>query len=328
MRIAVLLGGTSAERDVSLVTGEAVGRALEDVGHEVSLVDPAVGPEPLDRAARATIGTAPPEIGVETGAAVRAVSGRAVREADVVFIALHGGTGEDGTIQGLLELAGKRYTGSGVRASALAMDKHVSKLIFRDAGVPTPDWRAVRDGSELDAAAKGLGCAYPMVVKPNDQGSTVGLSVVKDADELRPAFELARRYSEIALIERFVEGREMTVAVLDGRPLPVVEIAPESGFYDYASKYQKGATVYTCPAQAAPALEAALGKAALDAFDSLGCRAYGRVDFRVTPGGEPFCLEANTVPGMTETSLVPMAARAAGMDFGQLVDAIANLALK
>ncbi len=348
MKIVVLLGGTSAERDVSLVSGRAIGAALETRGHDVLLVDPAVGPAAIEPSVEATIGRRPPEMRAESGAALRAVSGDAVRRADVVFVALHGGTGEDGTVQGLLELAGKRYTGSGVRASAIAMDKRVSKLLFHAAGVPTPDWLVVsttagpkRDGSrgvapslprdvtrgEAARMVADLG-GYPVVVKPNDQGSTVGLSIVRDEDGLASAVELAASFSPHVLVERFIEGREMTVAVLGDEALPVVEIAPKSGFYDYESKYTPGATVYTCPADIGTGVATDLKEAAFRAFHALGCRGFARVDFRLSPDGEPSCLEVNTVPGMTETSLVPMAARAAGIEFDELVDRIVSLALK
>ncbi|MBD3366998.1 MAG: D-alanine--D-alanine ligase, partial [Candidatus Eisenbacteria bacterium] len=246
MRIAVLMGGTSTERDVSLVTAHAVGAALTGRGHRVLLVDTAKGGEAVEPSGDGpSVSTTPPESLREEGAALLAVAGSAVREADVVFVALHGGTGEDGTIQGLLELAGKRYTGSGVRASALAMDKHVSKLLFRDAGVATPDWRVVSsqdgpfkpDEPGADRARRALadlgGC--PVVVKPNDQGSTVGLTIVRDPDDYLSAVALAGSFSDRVLVEPYVEGREMTVAVLGDEALPVVEIAPESGFYDYES---------------------------------------------------------------------------------------------
>jgi len=344
MKIAVLLGGTSSERDVSLVTGEAVGAALTSRGHDVLLVDPAAGGQGRSPSgATAAVGSAPPAVADETGAALQAVAGDAVRGADVVFVALHGGTGEDGTVQGLLESAGKAYTGSGVRASALAMDKRVSKILLRESDVRTPPWRVVaRDDakfggtpaleadipeSESARAAEELG-GCPVVVKPNDQGSTVGLTIVGAVRDMRAAVRLAHEYSSHALVEPYVEGREMTVAVLDGEALPIVEIAPRSGFYDYESKYTVGRTVYTCPARVGETVEAAMKTAALRAFHALGCRGYARVDFRLTPAGEPVCLEANTVPGMTETSLVPMAARAAGLDFGDLVEKIVSLALK
>jgi D-alanine-D-alanine ligase len=349
VRIAVLLGGTSAERDISLVTGRAVGLALADRGHDVLLVDPGVGDRPVgprEAEAAARIGSTPPSILNESGSALAAVAGEAVQRADVVFVALHGGTGEDGTIQGLLELANKPYTGSGVLASALAMDKRVSKLLFREAGVATPAWRVV--SSEPDTAPERRGGApslptdvppsravelvdglggCPVVVKPNDQGSTVGLTVVHDPNDLPAAVELAASFSPHVLVEEYIPGREVTVAVLGGEPLPVVEIAPKGGLYDYESKYTKGMSSYTCPAEIPDTLVIKLQESALTAFATLGCRGYARVDYRVSPQEQIFCLEVNTVPGMTEVSLVPMAAAAAGIGFGDLVERIVRSAL-
>ncbi len=370
MKIVVLYGGTSTERDVSLVTGRAVAGALTELGHDVLLVDPAVGDSPTgarEAIAAAAIGGKPPEPTGETGNALRAVAGAAVSGADVVFVALHGGTGEDGTVQGLLELAGKRYTGSGVLSCAIAMDKRASKLMFREAGVPTPDWRVVAGGSPGSPAGAGrsepaggfsarscivpgapsfpvdlprdlspeqaasiaaeLG-GYPLIVKPNDQGSTVGLTVVQSEADLPEAIALAARYSRHVLVETFIPGRELTVAVLDGEPLPVVEIEPHSGLYDYESKYTSGRSDYTCPAKLPDDVAADLSELAVRAYAALGCAGYARVDFRLDDGHEPSCLEVNTVPGMTATSLVPMAAAAAGMTFPELTDRIIALALR
>jgi D-alanine-D-alanine ligase len=349
MKIAVLYGGTSAERDVSLVTGRAVGEALSERGHEVLLVDPARGDAPVGAAeaqAAAGIGSEPPPILHESGSAVTAVGGEAVTRADVVFVALHGGAGEDGTIQGLLDLSGKTYTGSGVLASALAMDKRASKVIFSDVGVSTPDWRVVtfeyglapeaRGGSprfptdfrpeEASKAVRELG-GLPVVVKPNDQGSTVGLTIVEGEDRLEPAVALAGEYSRHVLLEAFVPGRELTVAVLGGEALPVVEIIPRKGIYDYESKYTKGMTEYVCPADLPPGVGDELSASALRAFAALGCSGFARVDYRLTSGGDVRCLEVNTVPGMTEVSLVPMAAAAAGIGFGDLCERIVAIAL-
>jgi D-alanine-D-alanine ligase len=364
LKIAVLCGGVSSEREVSLVTGRAVGLALCDAGFDVLLVDTALGDRPVgprEAHAAASLSAAPAQVSERPGAALEAVSGDAVSHADVVFLALHGGAGENGTIQGLLELAGKRYTGSGVLASALAMDKRMSKIAFREAGVPTPDWRVVDGGSgnPVDgggspddvgrsdcrgrsdspvfpgdlrpeyaaAAARELG-GYPVVVKPNDQGSTVGLSIVRAESDLAGAVALAGRYSRNVLIESYVPGRELTVTVLGERALPVVEIAPKSGFYDYESKYTKGMTEYTCPADIPEALAGELRDSALRAFRALGLRGYARADYRLAPSRQYHCLEVNTLPGMTELSLVPMAARAAGIEFPELCREIVEMALK
>lgn len=345
----MLYGGTSAERDVSLVSGRSVGLALEEREHDVLLVDTAGIAETLrpSDADPSGIGTRPPETREETGAALEAVQDPAVRAADVVFVMLHGGTGEDGTIQGLLELTGKRYTGSGVLACALAMDKRASKVIFERVGVRTPEWSVVTTDGEYPPEARGgspgfpsdvgperageaaeqLG-GFPLVVKPNDQGSTVGLTLVKERPDLDRAVKLAARYSTRVLLETYVPGRELTVAVLGGEALPVVEIAPASGMYDYESKYGSGMSEYTCPALIPEETSASLRRTALTAFSALGCRGYARIDFRLTPDGEAHCLEVNTVPGMTELSLVPMAAAAVGISFGELVELIARMAVE
>ncbi len=365
MKIAVLYGGTSAERDISLVTGRAVGLALAGKGHDVLLVDPARGDTPVgpkQAAAAAKIGAAPPDVALRRGgagvggSALDAIRGRAVTDADVVFVALHGGTGEDGTIQGLLELAGKRYTGSGVLASALAMDKRAAKVLFREVGVPTPRWSIVRSDEAVGGlkaprfpddipiarispprtseAAPGGDTAggadefdgYPLIVKPNDQGSTVGLTLVSEETQLAAAIRLAAEYSQNVLVEDYIPGREMTVAILADAALPVVEIVPDGGLYDYQHKYTEGQSSYTCPAGIPDSLASELERLALLAYGVLGCAGYARVDFRVTDELEPFCLEVNTVPGMTAVSLVPMAALAAGIDFPDLVEKIAELA--
>jgi D-alanine-D-alanine ligase len=350
VKIAVLYGGTSAERDVSLASGRAVGLALAERGHDVLLVDPAEGDSPIgarEPVAAAAIDPDPPAARHETGSALIAVQGEAVQFADVVFVMLHGGTGEDGTIQGLLELAGKRYTGSGVLSSALAMDKRASKVVLKEAHVPTPPWRVVTFELELSPELRGgsptlpsdavVGASadavsdlggYPVVVKPNDQGSTVGLTVVESEDQLVPAVKLAGEYSRHVLIETYIPGRELTVTVVGGEALPVVEISPKGGIYDYHSKYTKGMSAYTCPAGIPDLLCDQLKASALTAFAALGCSGYARIDYRLTPAGTPFCLEANTVPGMTELSLVPMAAAAVGVGFGELAERIAEMALK
>lgn len=317
MKVAVLYGGASAERDVSLVTGRAVADALGERKHDVRLVETQVDGYWCE----------------------------AVADADVVFIALHGGAGENGIVQGVLELQGKAYTGSGVLASALAMDKRISKLAFREAGVPTPEWRVVEMGQGPETRERGgspsfpddlspeeargavdeLG-GYPVIVKPNDQGSTVGLTLVRDEGGLATAIDLAGRYSSHVMLETYVPGRELTVAVLDGEALPLVEVEPKSGLYDYESKYTKGMTVYTCPAEMEESAAAEMSEAGLRAFECLGCSGYGRADFRLDPEGGFYCLEVNTVPGMTEVSLVPMAAKAAGIDFPELCERILQTA--
>ena len=254
------------------------------------------------------------------------------RDIELVFVALHGGDGENGTLQALLDLARVPYTGSGVLASALAMDKAISKRIFVHDGVPTPEWverwapedpvqpwNPDLEPEEIEA----LG-GFPLVVKPDDQGSTVGITIVQARAELKGAFHTARRYGRLVLVERFIPGREVTVSVLDDRPLPVVEIIPEGGFYDYEHKYTSGASRYECPANLPRETTERLQDLGVRACRALRTRGVARVDFRLDEEGAPFCLEVNTVPGMTGTSLVPKAAAAAGMTYEDLVRAIVD----
>ncbi len=368
MRVLVLMGGDSTERDISLKTGEGIVRALGRLGHEVRAIDTATGrvlagPEAARAAdaARAEIArgsvaagtavasappasappaTSPPALSVSRS--LEAVRG-ATENADVVFIALHGGAGEDGTIQALLDLAGVRYTGSGVLASAVAMNKEMSKRLFLAAGIPTP--RGVCVGAAVTAASIAAlpsavpaaipaavrdfaaSAGWPIVVKPNDQGSTVGVTIARDERALADGFTLAARYSRDVLVEEYIPGRELTVAVVGGEALPVVEVIPESGFYDYEAKYTKGRTQYEVPADLPEPLGARVRELGAAAYRALGCAGVARVDFRLHRDGTPYCLEVNTVPGMTELSLVPMAARAIGVDYDALVARLLALAL-
>ncbi|HSG05994.1 MAG TPA: D-alanine--D-alanine ligase, partial [Nitrospiria bacterium] len=237
------------------------------------------------------------------------------------FNALHGRGGEDGTIQGLLECLEIPYTGSGVRASAIGMDKALTKKLLEAEGIPTPrSCLAGKQPGEKDAPpALPKEMAIPVVVKPNSEGSTLGISIVKKEDDLLPAIESARRYDDEVLIEEYVEGREMTVGILDGEALPVIEVVPKENFYDYDAKYTKGKTEYRVPAPLSPESSGELQELAVRTHQLLGCRGATRVDFRLDNGGRPFVLEINTVPGMTETSLLPKAAEAKGISYDDLV---------
>ena len=355
MRITVFLGGTSSERDVSLASGLRIIDALRGRGHQVTAVDPASGP--VDAAAEAAlrrrrVDVAPPSLdelarlGKGGGFSAGLAELPAVREAELVFLALHGGYGEDGTVQALLDLAGVRYTGSGHLASALAMDKDLTKTVLRAAGVATADWAMVlgREGggrlavggipalSDLqpptpDLAAVGRALGFPLIVKPSKQGSTVGLSLVKEPGALAHAVVEAQRYDDEVMIERFVPGRELTVGVLGGEALPVGEIFPEHEIYDYECKYTAGMAREEFPAALTPAETRRVQEQAVQAFHALKLRGCARIDFRLTPGGEFFCLEANTLPGMTELSLIPQGAAVAGMEFGALCERIVGLAM-
>ncbi len=330
MRITVLTGGTSAERDVALASAVQVVAALRACGHEVAVVDTARGYiPPADEAAllSGSVGPEPPGVeqlkALERGLLISGLGNiPVVRSADVLFLALHGGRGEDGTIQALLEMIGVPYTGSGRLGSAMAMDKDISKRLFRLAGVATPDWlmAPVTDRAALDR----LG--WPLVVKPSKQGSTVGLTVVKHPAELEAAVELAQRYDDEVMLERFVPGRELTVGILDGKALPVGEIIPRHEIFDYECKYTPGMSEEIFPAHLPPRIAAECSRLALLAHHALKLGGYSRVDFRLTPAGEIFCLEVNTLPGLTATSLLPQAARAAGIEFPELCDRICRIA--
>jgi D-alanine-D-alanine ligase len=309
MTVMVLMGGMSSEREVSLNTGRAVASALETVGHNVLTYD-------LDPAGGNDV--------------YRLVTSHELKSTDVVFIALHGGEGEDGRIQALLELLGIPYTGSGVRASSVSMDKSISKIIFERNGVRTPEWvhlqQATADPAFAEAAVTRLG-GWPVVVKPIDQGSTIGISIVSATSGLAGAIQLAQRYSPGVILERYIEGRELSVPILGEEVLPIVEITPKEGFYDYKRKYTKGMTDYECPAPIDDGTGARIGSDALTAYKVLGCEGFGRVDLRLGKDGTPYFLEVNTIPGMTETSLVPMGAKARGISFPDLCDRITRLAL-
>lgn len=344
MKIVVALGGNTPEREVSLRTGAGIGRALIELGHEVTLLDTGTGKILPDPAAALALGSGKPapeasSASAATGSLIATATGaggletyvRSIpRSADLVFIALHGGDGEDGTLQALLDLARIPYTGSGMRASAVSMDKSLSKRIFRDLGIPTPEWielEAPEDPAttwrpSISAADLARLGGYPLIVKPNDQGSSVGISVVDAPAALLPAIEMARRYSRVIVVESFIEGREMTVSVLDDRVMPVVEIIPQGGWYDYERKYTSGASRYDVPAKIPAATAERIQALGLASFRALRCAGLARVDFRLAPDGTPYCLEVNTVPGMTETSLVPKAAAAAGLSYRDLVRAI------
>jgi D-alanine-D-alanine ligase len=247
----------------------------------------------------------------------------------LVFIALHGGEGEDGRVQAVLELAGKPYTGSGVRSSAVCMDKMISKVIFEHHGIVTPPWAYLRRedaGQGRDSAALApLG--LPLVVKAADQGSTIGISIVERAGDLGQAIELALKYSDGIVFEKYIEGRELSTSIVGDEVFPTVEIKPKQGFYDYERKYTKGMTEYECPARLDPAIARRLEADALRAYKVCGCEGFARVDSRLDAKGTAYFLEINTIPGMTETSLVPMAAKARGLSFDALVDRIASQAL-
>ena len=295
------MGGRSSEREISLRTGQAVHRALLRRGYRAVAID-------------------------VNGSLLRQLE---TRKVDMAFLALHGPGGEDGTVQGLLETIGMPYTGSGVRASATAMHKVTAKTLLACHGIPVPDGMVVRKG---EAAGKPARLKWPVIVKPAAEGSTIGISIVRKASEWRAALRCAHAHDREAIVEAYIPGHEVTVSVLRGmkgaRALPTIEIMAPDGFYDYTAKYTKGRSRYLCPAPLPAGVNRKVTDLALRAYDVLGCDGAARVDFRVTPRGKPYVLEVNTIPGMTETSLLPMAAAKAGIDYDTLTEEILKSALR
>lgn len=326
MKIAVLFGGDSMERDVSVASAAQVVPALRSRGHEVQVVDAARGrltPDEERRVLAGHIDRRPPSRSVAGGLPVVA-AGPELREADLVFLAMHGGSGENGTIQALLDLIGTPYTGSGVLGSAVGMDKEISKRLFRAAGVPTPEWLT----APVDAKTVAAELGFPVIVKPNAEGSTVGLTLVREAGELAPAIAAAAEFDRTVLIERYVEGRELTVGVLEDRALAVGEIISATGpIFDYQAKYQAGAAQEIFPADLTPEQTERARELALRAHRALKLECYSRADFRMDAAGELWCLEVNTLPGLTSGSLLPRSAAAVGIEFAELCDRICTAAL-
>ena len=298
MKIGVLLGGNSAERVVSLAYGKALSAACKELGHDVLDLDPEFDMKLL----------VPDLLTV-----------------DLVFNGLHGGDGENGVIPGFLQSLGVKYTGSKTEASAICMDKRISKALVHRKDLLTPNWVSLANNDLLPSVGDMV---FPVVIKPNDQGSTIGLTVVKDESELDNAIELARQFANVVLIEEFIVGKEITVTVIGDKAYPIVEIVPSHGLYDYECKYNKGMTEYFCPANIDKDLAKAIQESALKIHKLLGCRHYSRVDFRLDKNGKAWFLELNTLPGMTETSLVPKSAKASGLSFPELIQTIINEALE
>jgi D-alanine-D-alanine ligase len=335
LKIALLCGGVSPEREISLASGKNVAHALRSRGYTVVVVDPAYGADQPDEAEIFSFSIKNEPVrkngndGISERNYIDAVQSALPDDTSVVFITLHGTWGEDGKVQSLLDMRGLPYTGSGVLASAMAMDKIVTKRLLMSAGILTPVWIGINAGDERSGLRNAVDAAfgYPAVVKPSDQGSTVGLTIIANEDQLETAVSAAFAYSDRVLIEAYIAGRELTVAILGDSPLPVIEIRPKQGFYDYANKYTPGNTDYLVPAPVDDAVRNKVSEAALSAFTTLGCSGYGRVDFRMNEAGESYCLEVNTAPGMTGTSLVPKAANAVGIEYEDLCERIVKYAL-
>jgi D-alanine-D-alanine ligase len=330
LRIAVLMGGTSGERQVSLASGAQVVRALASKGHQVSAIDTARGvlpPSELEKIVESGVAPAPPaslpEDFLTTGDTTALTRSPEVEGTDLIFPVLHGGTGEDGTLQALLDLTGIPYAGSGKLGCTLSMDKEITKRLLRDAGIPTPDWLAGR--VTLDQVERELG--LPVIVKPPSGGSTLGLTLAHDRKELEEAVPEALRYETRILFERYVKGRELTVGILGGKPLPVGEIIPAHEIFDYECKYQPGLAQEIFPADLPPATAERIQELALRVHETLFLRDFSRVDFILDGEGNPWCLEANALPGMTAQSLLPRAAAAAGITFPELCERVVEIAL-
>lgn len=293
------MGGSSSEREISLRSGKAVAQGLRAKGYRVEEVD-----------VNADLPQELKERGIE-----------------VAFLALHGKFGEDGSVQGLLEMMRIPYTGSGVLASALAMDKILTKRILHDRGFLTPAYTYFEaHQSTAKEFARHMTLTYPVIVKPSREGSTIGIGIVKEGAELEKALIAAAEYDSRVLVEEFVEGKEVTAGVLNGEALPLIEVAPKSGFYDFHSKYTKGATEYILPARISPDLTEEIQRLTVEIYQELGCEGVARADYIVDAHDRPFFLEINTIPGMTETSLIPKAAAHAGIIFEDLVEKILDSA--
>ena len=340
MKIVVLAGGNSTERDVSFSSGSMIYKALKSRGHKAVLIDVYLGYEgeledvferDTDWAAEVgTIGEESPD--PESLRVLRKDGGKKFfgpnvlelcEQADCVFLALHGANGEDGKIQACLELLGIPYTGTDFVSSAMAMDKGISKDIFKAYGIPTPMGIRLKKG---DRETERL--PFPCVVKASCEGSSVSVSIARNEQEYLAAKEEAFRYGDEAIIEQYIKGREFSVGVIDGRALPVIEMIPKMEFYDYKAKYQAGSAVEVCPAEISREKTREIQDIAEHVFQALRLKSYARIDFMMSESGEVFCLEANTLPGMTATSLLPQEAAAEGMDFAELCQRILDYAIR
>lgn len=347
MDIVVLAGGLSTERDVSFVTGNMVSKALRKNGHRVILLDVFMGYSDkeedvtgiFDRAEEVSITvTEIPTTAPDLEAVKKSRKDRSdcffgpnviklCQMADIVFMALHGENGENGKVQAAFDLFGIKYTGTDYLSSALAMNKELAKVMFRVHGIPTPNGISMkRDARIEDFSATGL--TLPCVVKPCCGGSSIGVSIIRTESEYKEALEEAFRYEEEVVIEDYIEGREFSVGVLEGKALPVIEIAPVEGFYDYKNKYKAGSAVETCPADLPEELAQQMQHYAEEVVKALGLCTYSRMDFLLNKKNEMFCLEANTLPGMTPTSLLPQEAQAVGMNYEELCESLIKISFK
>ena len=340
MNIIVLAGGNSTEREVSIASGQGVCKALRERNHKAVLLDPYFG------ASKKEENLFPAEYDVDKAAdTMREMSSKLeetmktrkgffgpnvleiCKEADIVFLALHGANGEDGKVQSVLDLMGIKYTGSGPLSSGMAMDKGITKMVFEAKGVPTPKGITLEKG-KCSSQLADYGMEFPVIVKPCCGGSSVGVCIANNQTEYQAALLEAFSYENEVVVEQFITGREFSVAVVDKKAYPVIEIAPLQGFYDYKNKYQAGSCVETCPADLSSALTKEMQKYAEMGYEALNLQAYARLDFLMDDEGNMYCLEANTLPGMTPTSLIPQEAKAIGMDYPQLCEKLIEVSLK
>ncbi len=347
MDIVVLAGGLSTERDVSFKTGDMVAKALRENGHRVILLDVFMGYKEVEEDISDIF-----EHSIEASVSVSAIPETApdlakvkasrkdqsacffgpnvismCQMADIVFMALHGENGENGKIQAAFDLLGIKYTGSGYLSSALAMDKGAAKIFFEKNGVPTPAGMKMTKADYTDDFDK-TGLSLPCVVKPCCGGSSIGVSIVRTKEQFHAALEEAFHWEDELIIEEYIEGREFSVGVLEYQALPIIEIAPVEGFYDYKNKYKAGSTVETCPAELSKEITEEMQKYAVMAAEALGLDTYSRMDFLLNKEGKIYCLEANTLPGMTPTSLLPQEAGVIGMNFNELCEKLIKISLQ
>jgi D-alanine-D-alanine ligase len=337
MNLALIVGGISSEREVSLTSGRAILKALRENGHNVIVIDPIYGDKLVSeeiifkdfvKTEYPTYEAMQKLLKDSRRKVIDCINSSLFDNIDIAVLGLHGKFGEDGRIQTLLDLRGIKYTGSDILSSAVAMDKNVTKMIFRNYDIPTADWLVLKKQEKFEIKDLLRRISLPFVIKPNDEGSTVGLTIVKDEAEIEKAIELAFKYTDKIMLEKYIKGRELTVSIVGDIAYPLIEIKPKEGFYDYHHKYTKGMTEYICPADVSKKVSDKARELALKAYHSLGCSVYSRVDFLLDEKDGLHCLEVNTLPGMTELSLVPKAVKVEGMEFNELIENIIGFSLK
>lgn len=337
-KILVLAGGHSEERNVSLVSALSISKALKNNGYDFDIIDPASGNSLLDNSGEYVLdidNDSDDKLDLKntsTSGIVSAMNSIPSKKYDLVFNALHGGEGENGTLQAILDLAGLKYTGSGMMSSAICMNKSFSKQILKAEGITTADWLlldiGVNDPEPSDIDKITTRFSLPLIVKPNRSGSTVGLTLVKSREDLNKAIQEASKYGNDVLIEQYIKGREITAAVLNGEVLPLVEIVPSGELYDYKCKYTKGKSEYICPAKIEDDVADKINSMVMKAYEVCNCSGLARVDFILDDKNIPYFLEVNTLPGMTELSLAPMAAKQVGIEFDRLIKIICESAVQ